>query len=218
VDNKTKEHYKEILMNMKGEAEQLVQQMKARESVNEDGTTSYILSDHELSSYDNHPADLGDQLFLLTQHNTLMVHEEYRLRQINEALERLRLGTYGQCTFCGKEIGAERLEALPYAGLCIDCENSRTVDEEYLDRDRPAEELVWDAPFGRKYLNKREDDEYEGLDYLNDVMKYGSSDSPQDMGGYHDYEDFYTNDIDKQGIVDDMDRISNEQYKKQLPD
>jgi hypothetical protein len=71
---------------------------------------------------------------------------------------------------------------------------------------------------GRKYLNKREDDEHEGMDQLNDLMKYGSAYSPQDLGGYHDYEEFYTNEIDMQGIVDDMDQVSNEEYKRQLPD
>ena len=39
-------------------------------------------------------------------------------------------------------------------------------------------------------LNRLEDNEYEGMDILNDVLKYGSSDTPQDMGGYHDYKDF----------------------------
>jgi methylthioribose-1-phosphate isomerase len=34
----------------------------------------------------------------------------------------------------------------------------------------------------------------------------------------HDYEEFYTNEIDMQGIVDDMDQVSNEEYKRQLPD
>jgi len=94
----------------------------------------------------------------------------------------------------------------------------KAVDPEILAKGRPNEELVWDAPFGRKYLNKREDDEYEGLDYLNDLVKYGSSDSPQDMGGYNDYEEYYTNEIDNQGIVDHMDKVSNDEYKRQLPD
>jgi hypothetical protein len=38
------------------------------------------------------------------------------------------------------------------------------------------------------------------------------------MGGYHDYDEFYTNEVDKQGIVDDMDQVSNDEYKRQLPD
>ena len=89
---------------------------------------------------------------------------------------------------------------------------------ENLKRQRPVEERIWDAPFGRKYLNRREDDEFEGLDQLFDLVKYGSSDTPQDMGGYFDYEEYYTNEMDQQGVVDEMDKISNEEYRKQLPD
>ena len=57
----------------------------------------------------------------------------------------------------------------------------------------------------------------QGLDYLNDLMKYGSADSPQDLGGYRDYKNYYNNEQDEQGIVDSMDKIFNEEYKKQLP-
>jgi len=48
-------------------------------------------------------------------------------RQITEALERLDTGKYGICERCGKEIGAKRLEALPYVTLCID-------DQELIER------------------------------------------------------------------------------------
>lgn len=88
---------------------------------------------------------------------------------------------------------------------------------ESLKNQRPVEEKVIDMPRGRKYLNSREDDEFEGIDQLNDLLKQGSADTPQDMGGYEDYEEFYTNKLDMQGIVDPMDNISNEQYKRQLP-
>jgi RNA polymerase-binding protein DksA len=52
-------------------------------------------------------------------------HDRQRLASIDEALERLDAGTYGACTSCGKPIGAERLEALPWTATCIDC--SRTA-------------------------------------------------------------------------------------------
>lgn len=172
----------------------------------------------ELSNYDNHPAELGTDLFQAELNNALKVHHEHLLKDIHDALGKIKDGTYGKCDFCGEEIGRERLEALPYTRLCIDCETSKEITMANLDRQRPVEELIWDAPFGRKYLNKREDDEFEGLDQFFDLVKYGSSDTPQDMGGYHDYEDYYTNEIDSQGIVDDMDKISNEVYKNQLPD
>jgi DnaK suppressor protein len=45
-----------------------------------------------------------------------------RLRAIDAALSRIQLGRYGQCMKCGKKIPAERLSAIPYAVLCIECQ------------------------------------------------------------------------------------------------
>jgi RNA polymerase-binding protein DksA len=47
--------------------------------------------------------------------------ERAQLRQVEEALERLTAGSYGTCRSCGRPIAAERLEAIPWAALCIDC-------------------------------------------------------------------------------------------------
>ena len=52
----------------------------------------------------------------LRERNTL------HLVAIDAALARLDAGTYGRCTSCGKPIAPERLEALPWAELCIDCQ------------------------------------------------------------------------------------------------
>ena len=43
------------------------------------------------------------------------------LRWVDRALKKMELGTYGTCERCGNPIGIERLEALPWAILCIDC-------------------------------------------------------------------------------------------------
>ena len=43
------------------------------------------------------------------------------LREVERALERIDDGSYGTCERCGKPIGQERLEAIPWALLCIDC-------------------------------------------------------------------------------------------------
>jgi RNA polymerase-binding protein DksA len=51
---------------------------------------------------------------------TLGENSEQVLAEINNALERIEKGTYGTCAVCGKEIGEERLEAYPWASLCID--------------------------------------------------------------------------------------------------
>ena len=43
------------------------------------------------------------------------------LRQINRALKRLEENEYTTCSSCGADIGAQRLQAIPYTDLCIDC-------------------------------------------------------------------------------------------------
>jgi DnaK suppressor protein len=44
------------------------------------------------------------------------------LRQVQRAIARLRRGEYGRCRRCGDDIPPARLEALPYAELCLDCQ------------------------------------------------------------------------------------------------
>ena len=44
------------------------------------------------------------------------------LREIEEALRRLDMGEYGTCLNCEEEIGAKRLRAVPWAQLCLRCQ------------------------------------------------------------------------------------------------
>jgi DnaK suppressor protein len=48
--------------------------------------------------------------------------ERRLLKQVDDALERIRQETYGQCESCGEVIGERRLEAVPFAKLCIACQ------------------------------------------------------------------------------------------------
>jgi RNA polymerase-binding protein DksA len=52
-------------------------------------------------------------------------HNRAHLADVDAALVRLDAGTYGRCTSCGREVGAERLEALPWAAHCIDCQRTK---------------------------------------------------------------------------------------------
>ncbi len=47
-----------------------------------------------------------------------------RLKAIDAALTRINQGRYGLCMSCGKKIPEERLRAIPYAVLCIDCQKN----------------------------------------------------------------------------------------------
>ena len=52
---------------------------------------------------------------------SLEENSAHLLREIEAALGRIDNGTFGTCTRCGKPIGEERLEAMPYVTLCIEC-------------------------------------------------------------------------------------------------
>jgi DnaK suppressor protein len=43
------------------------------------------------------------------------------LREVERAIAKLDDGSYGRCERCGNPIGDERLDAIPWATLCIDC-------------------------------------------------------------------------------------------------
>jgi DnaK suppressor protein len=76
--------------------------------------------------YSNHMADDATVAFEQATELALRQNLERTLRQVEHAIRRLDRGTYGTCEECGREIDAERLAALPYATLCLDCKGSRT--------------------------------------------------------------------------------------------
>lgn len=55
----------------------------------------------------------------------LSERERDSLRQIDDALDRIEEGTYGQCEECGEDIIPARLEAVPYANLCVECKENQ---------------------------------------------------------------------------------------------
>ncbi|MBX3417141.1 MAG: TraR/DksA C4-type zinc finger protein [Pirellulaceae bacterium] len=59
------------------------------------------------------------------------------LRSIEVALKRMKAGNYGKCELCNCNIGLPRIQALPYATLCISCqrENEQKGSNRYGDPD-----------------------------------------------------------------------------------
>ncbi|MCH5290300.1 MAG: TraR/DksA family transcriptional regulator [Treponema sp.] len=54
--------------------------------------------------------------------DSLGYQDQQRLTMINGALDRIQQGNYGLCLRCGKSIPEGRLEAIPYAALCVTCQ------------------------------------------------------------------------------------------------
>ena len=72
------------------------------------------------SGYDDDHADTGAATFERERAQSLALNARRILLQIEDALKRMDAGTYGTCERCGAAIEPERLEALPYATLCLD--------------------------------------------------------------------------------------------------
>lgn len=75
--------------------------------------------------FDNHLADTATVTYDRELDYTLEESAEHVLAEIDAALKRIDDGSYGVCTNCGKDIAPERLDARPWATLCIDCQRLR---------------------------------------------------------------------------------------------
>ena len=78
--------------------------------------------DHnKTTSMPNDMAELGSGNFDQELTLSLLGSEKDALDQIEAAIERIEDGSYGQCEECGRKIPKSRLEAIPYAALCVRC-------------------------------------------------------------------------------------------------
>ncbi len=107
-------------------SKQQTEEFKQRLLKEKEKTTSNIeqrdtdYDEGELSSYDNHPADSGDELFLRERDQAITDMQEDMLSDVDRALKAIEDGTYGICEVCGKEIEFERLDIIPETRLCIE--------------------------------------------------------------------------------------------------
>lgn len=163
----------------------------------------------EDSTVDNHPADLGTEMFEREKDLGLLSNNLRRLREIDIALERMASGLYGVCEDCGGPIAEERLEAFPMATTCIECQRKR---EAVPDRfQRPVEEKVLNPPFGRTWRDGSGDPGYDGEDAWQEVAQYGTSETPSDVPGAVKYSDMYNSDEEVYTVVDHMDALVDEE-------
>ncbi len=108
IDKKTLARFKSILLK---EREQIVGEVKqtyeSSQEVGQDG----------IQDIGDEAANIYNKQILLSLNES----ERMRLREVDEALDRIENGTYGICEECGGPIGIKRLEARPVAKYCVPC-------------------------------------------------------------------------------------------------
>jgi DnaK suppressor protein len=102
---------REELLSERADLAEQVQELDAEADVN----------NWREGGFDDDPADAGSASFERETAQSLSNHSRNLLTQIDDALRRMDAGTYGRCERCGEAIEPARLEALPYARLCLDC-------------------------------------------------------------------------------------------------
>ncbi|RYD04613.1 hypothetical protein N752_14665 [Desulforamulus aquiferis] len=99
--------YKYRLMNMRDHM------LDRIERFNDTGLgDSMSKSTSELSTYDNHPADVGTEMFERSKDFALREQAMLTVGAIDDALEKMNNGQYGKCEVCGKDINPDSL--MPY--------------------------------------------------------------------------------------------------------
>ena len=83
------------------------------------------VTEQENPGYSTHIADDASEVFEQVKNLAIRQNLERLLAQVEDALDRMEKGTYGFCEECGARIDPARLKALPYATLCIECQQRR---------------------------------------------------------------------------------------------
>ena len=100
---------------LEGELERL---RTARQSVNHEASVSEETGD--LSTGAGELADSATETYMRELDEGLEENADHLIAEVEAALRRIEDGTYGTCVVCGKPVAEERLEAVPWATLCIE--------------------------------------------------------------------------------------------------
>lgn len=120
MKNEELESFRQTLLDLRARLRGDVQQM-TDEALGGNGREATS----KLSNTPLHMADLGTENYEQEFTLGLIENESDTLAQVDGALARLNKGAFGLCEECGGPIAKARLQALPFASLCIDCARRR---------------------------------------------------------------------------------------------
>lgn len=159
--------------------------MQAIKHINDGGLgKSLSESIEELAAYDQHPADLGSEVFERSKDFALRDGVMIKVEAIQQALKNMKNGAYGKCEICGGTIPIERLEAVPYTTQCMDC-REKVEEAAYQKNIRPVEEVSLDTPFARSFNDVTGKNEYDGEDAWQEVSKWQEHSPHSGAGSYY---------------------------------
>ncbi|NMB27606.1 MAG: molecular chaperone DnaK [Tissierellia bacterium] len=157
----------------------------------------------ELSFYDNHPADLGTEMFMMEQDRGLINRLRDTLYKIDTSIEELETEKYGICISCGKQINEERLELIPYTNLCIECSKENIPLDQIGEAGLEEDSINPFIKGNKRGVEFDREDSYQEVARYNKVEKDPSFSTGDNIGVY-DEED--------SGTVEEVEKISQDYY------
>lgn len=205
---------REQLKSLKNDLVSYKEELKSRLSGNHVGENSREADMREtfgeLSVNDNHPADLGSELFEMEKDLALDNHAESELEKVEAALDAIDSGDYGKCAVCGKEIEYDRLKTVPTSLYCIEHTEEREVS-----KNRPIEEEVMDTPRGKRLESPQDDDIVDQDTSFQKVARYGTSETPADFNrDGKDYDNLYGGNEENEGFAEEVETFSATDIKR----
>lgn len=201
MDNSKLKHFEELLEGEKKDREDSLLGAEQGKYISLRDSTS------ELSSYDNHPGDLGNETFEAEKNISFRTNDKFMLSEINVALDKIHNGGYGKCEKCHKDIDEDRLEIVPHARFCISCENEIETSPLSEDFERPIEEMVQLPTLQFSFRD----------DTIHDEIGFDGEDTWQALNDYNvRMSDNNFDHEDNMGYVEDVDQVSNSTYRKQI--
>jgi len=116
------EHFRTLLMEERERVQRAIAHLRDEHPGSLDDETDELATDS-----DNHMGDIASATLDREIDYSLGENAGQHLAEIDAALKRIDDGTYGTCVEGGEEIGLERLEAMPWASLCIDHARAREL-------------------------------------------------------------------------------------------
>ncbi|MCP3762408.1 TraR/DksA C4-type zinc finger protein [Domibacillus sp. A3M-37] len=166
----TKEQLIELKQELLRQKQQLTEQLEQDEENQDVG---------DLSSYANHPADTGTELYERERDKALDEHRRVELEKIDAALAAMKEGTYGICKKSGEEIPFERLQAVPTTLYSVENSPDQTPETDRVPEDRIS----------------HPDD---GIDSFSDAANDGTSETPSDFSeDKENYNELYKEEEDE---------------------
>ncbi|MHB8158326.1 MAG: TraR/DksA C4-type zinc finger protein [Desulfocucumaceae bacterium] len=178
--------------------------MSRIEAINQGGLHESLAgSISELSMYDNHPADIGSEVFERSKDFALREDALHMASAIDDALYKIEKGTYGKCDLCGKDISLDRLEAIPYTTLCLDCKSEGELDTGA--ENRPVEEDVMEDVYARPFDDKVDNVEFDWEDSFQEVAGWNEHAEKSMAGSYYGWGE--PTEEDGRGAVEDVESV-----------